>query len=505
MRRARSPITMRSKPHLLLSLAPLLAGLCACKVGPDYARPTAPVPMAYKEDAGWMPASPQQAAGWTQWWAVYSDEALDGLEKQVDVSNQNLKAAEAAYRAARAEVGVQRGQLLPTITANASARKSGSGGSSRNAATVGSGGTVVTGSSGATLYQAALSGTWDIDVWGRIRRTVEGTVAMAQASAADIAAARLSAQSELAVDYFQLRAADQQAQLLNAEIEDFQTALMIAQNRYNAGVATLADVYAAQTQIDNAQAQLVNVRLTRARMEHAIATLMGKAPGEVAIDTGPLATSVPVVPAGVPSVLLERRPDVAAAEYNATSANAQIGVAIAAWFPDLTLAGSYGSAASSLGSLFNVSNAVWSFGPSLAETIFNGGARIAQTEAARARYDQSVATYRQTVLTALQQVEDQLATLRVLEEEAAVNERTVSDARQSEQLALNQYRAGTADFTTVINAQTARFNAEFAALAVLNQRLAASVNLIMALGGGWDNSLVPKPGPFYQLPVATAK
>jgi NodT family efflux transporter outer membrane factor (OMF) lipoprotein len=456
-------------------LAPLLGVLCACEVGPDYMRPSSNVPMAYREDQGWMPASPQMAASYEAWWSIYNDPVLDGLEKQVDISNQNLRAAEAAFRAARADVGVQRGALFPVVTANGSARLAGTG--TRNT----------------DLFQATLGATWDADVWGRIRRTVEASVATAQANAADIAAARLSAQSELATDYFTLRASDEAAQLLMTIIEDFQMALTIAQNRYQAGVATLSDVLAAQTQIDGAQSQLVVQQLTRAKMEHAIAMLTGTSANEVKIELASLTTTVPVVPAGIPSTLLQRRPDIAASEFNVTAANAEIGVAIAAYYPDLTLAASGGLSASSLGSLFNASNTVWSVGPSLAETIFNGGAREAQTEAARARYDQSVANYRQTVLVAFQQVEDQLASLRILEEQGAVQDRTVEDARQSEMLALNQYRAGTADFTTVITAQATRLNAESVALNILNQRLAASVSLIIALGGGWDSSRIPDP------------
>ncbi|HEY4264180.1 MAG TPA: efflux transporter outer membrane subunit [Micropepsaceae bacterium] len=498
---------MKTRAAVLL---PLALGLWGCELGPDYMRPSAIEPGDYKENRGWMPASPQQAAGWESWWAIYNDPILDGLEKQVDISNQNLRSAEAAYRAARAEVGIERGALLPALSANASVRQSGGG--SRNTVitstgtsdTTGTGTPVIASSGGSrTTYQTSLSGSWDIDVWGRIRRTVEGGVATAQASAADIAAARLSAQSELAVDYFQLRAADEQAQLLVSIIQDFETALQIARNRVQVGITTQADVFAAQTQIDNAQAQLVNLQLTRAQLEHAIATLIGKPASDVAIAKAPLPTIIPVVPTGVPSTLLERRPDIAASEYTMASANAQIGVAIAAWYPDLTLTGSYGFASSSLGSLFSAPNSVWSLGPSLAELVFDGGAREAQTQQARARYEQSVAIYRQTVLTAFQQVEDQLAALRVLEQEAAVENQTVSDARQSEQLALNQYRAGTADFTTVITAQTARLNAESSALSVLDQWLAASINLIVALGGGWDNSRLPQPSFFYRLPEMT--
>ena len=488
---------MKSRALLL----PLLAALAGCELGPDYMRPMAPVPATYREDQGWMPASPQQAAGWENWWAIYNDPILDGLEKQVDVSNQNLKAAEASYRAARAQVGIERGQLLPTVTANASARQSGGGSGGQASSGNGSAGG---GNSTRTTYQASLGGSWEVDVWGRIQRTVEETVASAQASAADVAAARLSAQSELAVDYFQIRAADAQAQLLMETIEDFQQALLIARNRYQVGITTEADVFAAQTEIDNAQAELVNLQLTRARMEHAIATLVGRPTGDVMVPVASLAVIVPVVPAGVPSTLLERRPDIASSEFTMASANAGIGVAQAAWYPDLTLTGSYGFASTSLGSLFGAPSSLWSFGPGLTQLVFDGGALAAQNEQARARYDQAVATYRQTVLAAFQQVEDQLAALKILQEQAVVENQTVADARQSEQLALNQYRAGTADFTTVITAQTARLNAESAALGVLNQRLAASVNLVVALGGGWDNSRIPQPGSHYDLPETAA-
>jgi NodT family efflux transporter outer membrane factor (OMF) lipoprotein len=486
------------RPLLLLSA---FTALSACEVGPDYMRPSAPVAMAFKEDQNWTPASPQQAGGWENWWSIYSDPTLDELEKQVDVSNQNLRSAEAAYRAARAQVGIERGQLLPDITAGLSERRSGSG--SGGGTTV-VGGVVSSGGTARTTYQTSLQGSWDIDVWGRIRRTVESGVATAQASATDIAAARLSAQSVLAQDYFQLRAADEEARLLTATIADFQTALQIVQSRYQVGVANEADVYAAQTQVDSVQAQLINVQLTRARFEHAIAVLVGRSASDFSIPQAGLASTVPVVPAGVPSTLLQRRPDISSAEYAMVAANAQIGVSIAAWYPDLTLSGNLGTTAPTFASLFSASNAVWSIGPSLAETVFNGGARVAATEQARARYDQTVATYRQTVLTAFQQAEDQLAALRILQQQAAVEDTTVNDARRSEQLILNQYRAGITDFTAVITAQTTRFNAENAALSVLSQRLTASVQLVAALGGGWSDDRVPQPKTFYTLPMDAA-
>jgi NodT family efflux transporter outer membrane factor (OMF) lipoprotein len=505
----------------IFALCPAAALLTGCELGPNYMRPSAPVPMEYKEIDGWMPAAPREAAGWENWWAVYNDPVLDDLEKQVDISNQNLIAAEAAYRAARAEVGIQRASLLPTLNASAGARgagtfgssgssnagsnsnNTGSGSSGTGSSGTGSGSTGGRGGVSAITYSLGLDTSWDIDVWGRIRRSVEASVATAQASAADIAAARLAAQAQLAADYFQLRVADLQTQSYTAAVADFQMALTIAQNRLQVGIATMADVYTAQTQVDNAEAQLFNFQLVRDRMEHAIAALIGKTPDQVAIATAPLSEDVPVVPAEVPSTLLQRRPDIASAEYAVASANAEIGVALAAWYPDLTLTGSLGVVATSLGGLFKASNATWSLGPSIAETVFNGGARVATNLQAQARYDQSVANYRQTVLTAFQQVEDQLATLKILEEEAAAQNRTVNDARLAEELTLNQYRAGTADFAAVIIAQTARLNAETTALNVLNGRLSGSVNFIMALGGGWDESRVPQPGFFYTLPETT--
>jgi NodT family efflux transporter outer membrane factor (OMF) lipoprotein len=501
-------MSWRSRFRRLIVLTPTIGLLSACEVGPNYMRPSADVPSGYKEIMGWTPATPKEAAGWENWWSIYSDPVLDALEKQVDVSNQNLIAAEAAYRATRAQVGIDRAQLLPLLDATAGARGAGSGSNGTAGATGTGTGTTGSGSNrssggSAVTYSAGLSTTWDIDVWGRIRRQVESSVATAQASAADIAAARLAAQSQLAVDYFQLRVADLQTQLYTDAVADFQMALTIAQNKLQVGIATLSDVYSAQTQVDNAQAQLVTFQLTRDNMEHAIATLIGKTPIEVSIATAQLGEDVPVVPAQVPSTLLQRRPDIAAAEFAVASANAQIGVALAAWYPDVTLNGSLGLAATSLGSLFNASSATWSFGPGLAETVFNGGARIATDLQARARYDQAVANYRETVLTAFQQVEDEIGTLKILEEEAAAQNRTVNDARLAEQLILNQYRAGTVDFTTVITAQTTRLTAETTALQVLNGRLGGSVNLIMALGGGWDDMRVPQPGSFYTLPVAT--
>lgn len=482
-----STIAQRMTKALVMSAAAAVL-LTACEVGPDYEKPSAPVTAAYKEDQGWKPAAPSQV-GNSPWWSIYNDPVLDGLEQQVEISNQNLKAAEAAYRAARAEVGVQRGALLPTVGASAAATKSGGAGNK-----------------GSTKqFQAGLQGDWQIDIWGGIRRKVESSFFSAQASASDLAAARLSAQGELAADYFQMRAAEEQQRRLETSVKAFQESLQIAKNRYEVGVAAMSDVLTAQTQLDNAEAQFINVQLTRAQLEHAIAVLTGKAPAELTIEPAPMTSAVPVTPAGLPSALLERRPDIASAERKMAAANSQVGVAVSAWFPNITLSGSYGFAATALSSLFSASNLMWSVGPALAETIFNGGSRASQVSEARANYDQAVAIYRQTVLTAFQQVEDQLAALRILERQAVVQNRTVKDARQAEQIALNQYKAGIADYTTVVTAQTTRLNAEAAAIDVQSQRLTASVNLVVALGGGWDASQIPDSGFFYSLPEAPKK
>ncbi|HVS77504.1 MAG TPA: efflux transporter outer membrane subunit, partial [Steroidobacteraceae bacterium] len=386
--------------------------LSACAVGPNYHRPGAPPSPVFKEGQGWTPAAPAQIPS-EQWWSVYGDPVLSSLEEQVEVSNQNLKAAVASYYAAREAAGVTRASLFPSIGVGASGTKSGGGGS-RNQVV---GGFLPSGGTSRTFYNASASASWDLDIWGKIRRQLESDEARAQASAADVAAARLSAQATLAEDYFQLRAAEQELRLLKTSVEDYQASLQIAQNRVNAGVTTLADVYSARTQLENTQSQENTVELTRAKLEHAIAVLTGKAPAQLSLAQGELTATVPVVPAGVPSQLLLRRPDIAAAERDLESANAQIGVAESAWFPSLNLSGSYGYESSALSTLIRASNSVWSFGPALAETLFNGGATVAQTREARALYDSAVATYRQTVLSAFQQVEDDLATLRYLQTE----------------------------------------------------------------------------------------
>lgn len=482
-------------------LAPLM--LSACAVGPNYKRPAAPISQAFKQDQGWKPATPSEPASDTDWWSIYNDPVLHGLEKELNISNQNLKQSEAAYRAARAAVDEARGSLLPSIDVNGSGSESFSHGSF--GISTGAGGVIQTGQTGKPrrTYQANAQASWDFDLWGRIRRNIEASAANAQASAADLAGARLSAQATLAQDYFQLRAADEEKRLLQQSIKDFQDALQIAKNRFAVGVASEADVYEAQTQVDSAVAQSVGVDLTRAQLEDALAVLVGKAPADFSLAAAAMPTAVPIVPAGLPSSLLERRPDIAAAERKTKAANAQVGIAIAAWFPDVTLSGSRGFASSVLSTLINSSNEEWSFGASVGETIFNGGARLAQTSEARAAYDEAVASYRQTVLSGLQQVEDDLAASRVLEQQAAAENTTVQDARKSEALTTNQYKAGISDYSSVITAETARLNAEISALNLLSQRLVASADLVTALGGGWHASDLPHQGPL--LGMASAK
>ncbi len=383
---------------------------------------------------------------------------LDGLERQIDVSNQTLKESEAAYREAVAIYDEATASFFPTVGLTGSADRTGSG--------KGAGGSVigqnVVSSSGGVRnqFQLGASANWEVDIWGKIRRTVEADSASAQASAADLAAARLSAQGTLASDYFQLRVADATEVLLDDTVKAFQRSLEITQNQYKVGTAAKADVITAQTQLQAAQAQRIALGVSRAQLEHAIAVLVGKTPAEFAIEPTKLAMDVPVAPTGVPSALLERRPDIAGAERRMASANAEIGVAIAAYYPDLTLSGSYGLNASTVSHFFQISNTAWSLGSQLTETVFDAGLRSAQVDQARATFDQNIATYRQTVLSAFQNVEDELAALRILEQEAAVQEETVKSAREAERLTLNEYKAGTVAYTAVVTTQATALSAE---------------------------------------------
>jgi NodT family efflux transporter outer membrane factor (OMF) lipoprotein len=460
-----------------LALALALPALAACEVGPDYKRPSVQAPPAYKELDGWKPGEPQDAGSDKDWWSAYGDPDLDRLIRQIDISNQNLKASEAALREARALTAEARAGLFPTVTTNASALRHSQGGTNA-----------------ATQLTIGASASWDLDIWGRIRRSVESAAASAQASGADLAAARLSAQAELATDYFQLRIADELKRLLDATVVAFTRSLQITQNRYNAGTAARTDIASAETQLESTRAQAIAVGVQRAQFEHAIAVLMGKPPADFSIAPRTFVMTLPSPPVGVPSALLERRPDIAAAERLMASTNAQIGVAEAAFYPDLTLSGSYVFTGPALAGLISASNAVWAVGPALALTVFDAGARTAQVEQAQASFEQNVALYRQTVLTAFQQVEDQLAALRILAQQAEVEDAAVKAAAEAERLTLNQYEAGTVDYTAVITAQTNSLSNQETALQIVQSRILASVSLIEALGGGWQSSELPSGG-----------
>src|SRR5450631_454464 len=466
-----------------LCIASASALATACAVGPDYHRPQFDAAANYKEAADWKPSQPNDVLSRGPWWKIFNDDVLDGLEAQIDISNQNVKAAEAAFEQSRALVAQARAGFWPTIAASLGAQRQDSPAFTNTV------GVPATASRSQTTVSAGVSGNWDIDIWGRIRRSTESNVASAQASSAALAAARLSAQSELAIDYFELRAQDQLQKLLDDTVEAETQSLHITESRYKFGVAARADVVTAQTQLLSSQAQQVNAKIQRAILEHAVAVLVGKQPAEFSLGPSTMRSDVPTVPAGVPSSLLERRPAVAEAERKMAAANAQIGVAKAGYFPDLTLTGNDQYSSSTFSRLIRNSNRVWAFGPALAQTLFDGGLVRAQVRGSRAAYEATVDTYRQTVLTSFQQVEDEIVTLRVLEQEGAIEDETVKAAREAETLTLNQYKAGTVPYSSVITAQTTRLAAEETALQVLSSRLQASVALIEAFGGGWDASM----------------
>lgn len=471
-----------------VALAVLLSA-GGCKVGPNYTPASAPTAPAFKELAGWKPSAPRDGIDRGAWWSVYNDKLLNSLERQVEVSNQNVVEAYAAYQQAAALTREARASLFPTLAVTPGVTRSLAGTGNVSSASS------FQGRGPQTQYSAEATASWDLDVWGKIRRQVESQAAAAQVSAADLANATLSAQGSLATDYFDLRGADAQTQLLRDTLVAFRHALQITVNQYNAGTAARSDVLQAQVQVDTAQAELVSEGVARAQFEHAIAVLTGHPPSELTIPEGPLATVVPVVPPGVPSALLERRPDIAAAERAMQEENALIGVAVAAYYPDITLSAVFGFAGDPLSKVFNVANEVWSLGASATQTLFEGGLRPAAVQAARASYDGAVATYRQTVLSAFQQVEDDLSGLRILQDQAAAEEALVTASQQSVNVSLNEYQAGTVAYTTVITQQESLLSAQQTELTVLQNRLTDSVALIQALGGGWDTSQLPPRQP----------
>jgi NodT family efflux transporter outer membrane factor (OMF) lipoprotein len=476
-----------------LSVAGLLAG---CMAGPNYCKPAVETRPAFKEAPGWTTAHPADTAPKGQWWTVYNDPELNQLEPLVAVNNQTLAADYAAFHEAEAVTDEAAGQLFPTIGLTGSATRASQGGGSRSGGSVISTGAATTSStSGSVLTTSSgprTSGTfegevsWTPDIWGKIRRQVESDQQAAQASEADLANATLSEQALLATDYVDLRGADSEIALLQQTVTAYQRSLQITENQYNAGVAAQSDVITARTQLEGAQASLINAGEARAQYEHAIAVLVGHAPADLTLPPGQLMTSVPEIPVGVPATLLQRRPDIAAAERTMAENNAAIGVAVAAFYPDISLSALGGYAADPIRGLFSVANSLWSLGANASETLFEGGTRSAAVKAASFAYQDSVATYRQTVLTAFQQVEDELSNLRILAEQAQAEQAAVTDATRAVQIALNEYQAGTQTYTTVVTAQATLLGDEQSALTIQQNRLIASIALIQALGGGWQ-------------------
>jgi NodT family efflux transporter outer membrane factor (OMF) lipoprotein len=450
----------------LLALAACL--LSGCAVGPAYQRPATPEPAAFKEAQGWVPATPSDALERGPWWTLFNDPLLNQLAAGIEVSNQNVAAAVASYSQARALVAQQRASLFPTVSLSGSADRAGGAGSS-----------------GGSRYQASIGGTWEPDIWGRLRAGVSGAQASAQASAADLASARLSAQGELAADYFSVRQIDAQRALLATTIEGYQRVLQITQNRFNAGIAARSDVLQAQTQLSNAQSDELTLARQRAQFEHAMAVLLGKAPADFTLAAAPWQVVVPEVPLGVPSTLLERRPDIAAAERRVAAANEQIGIARSAYFPSIGLSGSWGTGGSSVSDLFSASTAAWSFGLSAAQTLFHAGATRAGVEGAEAQHQATVARYRQTVLDAFGDVENQLSATRVLAQQQEFRRQASDAANQVEQQILNRYKAGQVSYTEVVQAQATALSARRALVQVQADRQTTAVALIQSLGGGW--------------------
>ena len=454
----------------------LLVFLSACAVGPNYQKPVTQEVSTFKESGDWIVAVPADTLERGPWWELFADPVLNQLVARVEVSNQNVAVAVGAYAQARALVREQRAGLFPSVSLNGSEARSRSAGD------------VATGTAGRTAnnYQVSLGGTWEPDVWGRLQRIADAASASAQASSADLAAARLSAQGELAVNYFSLRQSDAQAALLASTIAGYQRALDITQNRYTAGVAPKTDLLQAQTQLANGKADAAGLQRQRAQFEHAIAVLVGDAPGNFALasiaDYKPL---VPDVPLGLPSTLLQRRPDIAGAERRAAAANEQIGIAKSAYYPKIILNASAGSGASRVADLFSAATSVWSLGLSAAQIVFNAGATAARVDAAQAAQDQAVARYRQTVLVAFRDVEDQLSATRVLQIQQALRLQASSSADQVEQQVLNRYRSGQVSYTEVITAQTTALNARRAVVQASADRQTTAVALIQSLGGGW--------------------
>ena len=480
-------------PRPILLLAVVLSSI-GCAVGPRYKRPSTPQAPEYKEApasaiaAGqWKTAEPQDEASRGKWWTVYGDPQLDALEEQVTVSNQTIARAEAQYRAVRASVRLARGDLFPSLSVGASATRA-SGLTNRQAAQPGGAAPTV------TSYQLPLDASWEPDVFGRVRRSVQSSIASAQASAADLESVRLAMHGQLASLYFTLRGLDARDELLRSTVTAYESALQITTNRYNQGVASGVDVAQARAQLETTRAQQIDLSVDRAQAEHALAILVGKVPAEFSLASHPLHAAPPDIPLVLSSQLLERRPDVAAAERRVAAANAQVGVAQAGFFPSLALSATGGFQSSTLSNFFSLPNRFWSLGASLAETLFSGGKRRAAKAQAVAAYDADVAAYRESVLSALADVEDNLAALRILAAEAQQQTAAVDATDRLLTLAKNRYQAGVTSYLEVTTAQSAAFANQRTAVDLLTRRMLASVSLIKALGGGWRVSDLPYGG-----------
>jgi NodT family efflux transporter outer membrane factor (OMF) lipoprotein len=514
---------MKLLARLLLAstAASLLSG---CEVGPDYvAPPPAPVPAHYKDMGNWKPANPQDAVVRGRWWEIYHDRQLDALEEKVNINNQNVLEAEANFREAAAAVKVEAASLFPTVTTDPSitysqtqplfhtSGSSGGGGTGVATGTGGAGGTAVVGGgsegggrsiSPTGVYNVPLQVTYLVDVWGQVRRAVENSAANAQALFAARENARLSYQGTLAQDYFTLRGLDAEAKLLSDTTVSYQKYLVLTQNRYNSGIASRGDVAAAQTQLDQTKAQLIDLGVTRAQYSDAIATLIGVPASNFSLNDAPLDSEPPRVPAGVPSTLLERRPDIAEAERNMAAANAEIGVEVAGYYPQITLSGSAGLDEIALAQVFSGPNFLWSAGPAVAQTIFDAGRTHGLVQEATETFNSTVAAYRQTVLTAFQQIEDALSGLRILESEGTVQDSAVTGAQKSLDVTSNLYTQGVDDYLQVITAQAILLNDQVTAVNIRTRRMTTSVMLVEALGGGWNTSQLATRSDVSDVPEA---
>ena len=459
-------------------LVALLAFSASCTVGPNYVRPQAPVAESYKEMKGWKVAEPQDRIARGRWWEIFNDPQLTSFEEQVNISNQNVAQAEAQFRQARAAVQAARSAYFPTATIGPSFQRGFQVSPQQGSLTL-------------SEWSLPVDVSWEPDLFGRVRRSVEASRATAQATAAEIENVRLTVCAEIAEDYFQLRALDAQKRLLDATVDAYDKTLVLTRNKYASGVVSRGDVLQAETQLKTTQAQAIDVEVQRSQLEHAIAVLIGKPPSEFSIPFAPLTAEPPAIPVGLPSELLERRPDIATAERQMAAANAQIGVTIAAFYPTITLSASGGFQSLDFSKLLTWPARFWSIGSALSETVYEGGLRRAQTAEARASYDATVASYRQTVLGGFQEVEDNLSALRILESEASVQQEAVKAAQDSLAIITNQYQSGIVAYVTVIVAQTTELSNERTALTIQGQRMTAAALLIKALGGGWDASELP--------------